>query len=333
MALRDQALKKIGGITATVWLGAPCDDEWLYSSKLKSCYKLIGDFNGFTWETARNDCMSLGSDLASIHSAEEHRVVVGLADTYVQLMVNGVMFTKAATWIGGRRTGPNRTDFAWSNGSPFDFTNWAGGQPDNYGGDQEYVQIITTVVPGHFAPTDVCKFTRADAMNYCKNFDQKGASIHSAFDNVAVLSQARRQIADTTASGPPCDDQWTYAAALKKCYRVIGDYNGITWDKAHGRCRAMGGDLASIHSRQEHDIITDLVDTDVQLDAKSHMHTTSHTWIGGSRYGAGDRDFSWSDGTSFNYTQWAVNQPDNYRGHQNRIQIITTVDPALYYPV
>ncbi|CAJ0563912.1 unnamed protein product, partial [Mesorhabditis spiculigera] len=152
MALRDQALKKIGDITAT---GASCDDEWLYSSKLKSCYKLIGDFNGFTWETARNDCMSLGSDLASIHSAEEHRVVVGLADTYVQLMADGVMFTKAATWIGGRRTGPNRTDFAWSNGSPFDFTNWAGGQPDNYGGDQNYVQIITTVVPGHFAPTDV----------------------------------------------------------------------------------------------------------------------------------------------------------------------------------
>ncbi|CAJ0568147.1 unnamed protein product, partial [Mesorhabditis spiculigera] len=202
MVLVDQALKKIGDPTATVWLGgywngtaiqwddnsapeynnlidkkansgylvlrlsdgkwdivqtgsyavscigqdqgAPCDDEWLYSAKLKSCYKLIGNFSGFTWYEAHLRCMSLGGQLTSIHSDEENRIVVELADTYLGLNFDLNNLTTASTWVGAYRDGPGLSDFAWTDGTAFDYANWAATQPDNMDGRQPRVHIYTT---------------------------------------------------------------------------------------------------------------------------------------------------------------------------------------------
>ena len=35
-------------------------------------------------------------------------------------------------------------------------------------------------------------------------------------------------------------------------------------------------------------------------------------WIGGVRTGQGPRDFSWEDGSKWNYTNWKSGQPDNF---------------------
>ena len=37
----------------------------------------------------------------------------------------------AYSWIGGYRTGLKNTDFAWFDGSSWDYTNWSRGNPDN----------------------------------------------------------------------------------------------------------------------------------------------------------------------------------------------------------
>ena len=56
--------------------------------------------------------------MASIHSEEEHQFVVGL---------NG---GSGFPWLGGRRDPGNRDNFLWSDGTPWDYINWARGQPD-----------------------------------------------------------------------------------------------------------------------------------------------------------------------------------------------------------
>ncbi|CAJ0563877.1 unnamed protein product, partial [Mesorhabditis spiculigera] len=123
----------------------PCDDEWLYSARLKSCYKLIGNFSGFTWPQAHQRCLSLGADLTSIHSDEENRIVVEMADTFLDIQDDFSKWTTACTWIGGKRTGPGKTDFVWTDGTKWDYTKWADNQPDNYGPEgQPWVQIYTT---------------------------------------------------------------------------------------------------------------------------------------------------------------------------------------------
>ena len=35
-------------------------------------------------------------------------------------------------------------------------------------------------------------------------------------------------------------------------------------------------------------------------------------WIGGVRTGQGPRDFSWEDGSKWEYTNWKSGQPDNF---------------------
>ena len=45
-------------------------------------------------------------------------------------------------WVGGYSTGPSKTvDFAWADGSKWDFTNWREKQPDKMGGREWCVHI------------------------------------------------------------------------------------------------------------------------------------------------------------------------------------------------
>ena len=40
-------------------------------------------------------------------------------------------------WIGGRRDPGDRDNFLWSDGTPWDYRNWAQGQPDDNKGDED----------------------------------------------------------------------------------------------------------------------------------------------------------------------------------------------------
>ena len=44
-------------------------------------------------------------------------------------------------WLGGRRDPGNRTSWVWSDGTPWDFTNWAQGQPDDSNGNEGHLPV------------------------------------------------------------------------------------------------------------------------------------------------------------------------------------------------
>ena len=52
-------------------------------------------------------------------------------------------------WIGAHRVGPytdpkpRNDQFTWIDGSALEFSNWSGGQPDNYNGDEFCVEMNT----------------------------------------------------------------------------------------------------------------------------------------------------------------------------------------------
>ena len=48
--------------------------------------------------------------------------------------------TTQQAWIGGYRKS-DKTWGAWTDGSTWGYTNWGSGQPNNYGGNQDYVVI------------------------------------------------------------------------------------------------------------------------------------------------------------------------------------------------
>uniref|UniRef100_A0A6Q2YT78 Eosinophil lineage-specific marker n=1 Tax=Esox lucius TaxID=8010 RepID=A0A6Q2YT78_ESOLU len=72
-----------------------------------------------------------------------------------------------------------------------------------------------------------------------------------------------------------------------------------SWTEAERHCQSLGGHLASVHSWKESRFLK-------MLTVGSPL-----TWIGGND---GGRSWSWTDGSGFNYHEWAQGEPNNYNG-------------------
>ncbi|CAI5669577.1 unnamed protein product [Oreochromis niloticus] len=80
----------------------------------------------------------------------------------------------------------------------------------------------------------------------------------------------------------------------------------MNWVAAERNCLSMGANLASVHSRQEYQVIQRLT---------AH-YGKGRTWIGGH-----DAPGLWSDGSRFNYRHWCRGEPNNGRRSQHCLQI------------
>ena len=96
-------------------IAGACPEGWL--SNEGKCYG-HPTANKLNWTDAEAFCQSWssGAHLASIHSAEE--------DQFVQDNFPGNI------WLGGSDT-TQEGSWVWSDGTPWDFSNWSSGQPDD----------------------------------------------------------------------------------------------------------------------------------------------------------------------------------------------------------
>ena len=133
-------------------LGCPADWAVLGSN----CYKAF-DSKG-NWQDAENHCQGQGGHLASIHSKEENDFVAGLAKP-----------SDEEPWLGGTNE-KSQGSWVWSDGSPFSYTAWGPGQPDNAGGREHCLETnwwgagqwntfdcSSTVSSTHHAQKFICK--------------------------------------------------------------------------------------------------------------------------------------------------------------------------------
>ena len=93
-------------------------------------YVFAREEGGWHWHDER--ARAMGGNLASITSAEENEQVTRIANGNV-------------VWIGGIRkgsgNGPGANHWYWSDGRPWTYTNWHPGEPNNYGGVENRVQL------------------------------------------------------------------------------------------------------------------------------------------------------------------------------------------------
>ncbi|KAL3975126.1 hypothetical protein ACER0C_023752 [Sarotherodon galilaeus] len=87
----------------------------------------IFDSSQKNWTDAESSCETLGGHLASFHSTAEYTFIRGLTYTAAG--------SYKEAWVGGKQDPHNETVWMWSDGSKFDFPNWASGEPGNAGGN------------------------------------------------------------------------------------------------------------------------------------------------------------------------------------------------------
>ncbi|XP_028822899.1 ladderlectin-like [Denticeps clupeoides] len=96
-------------------------------------------FNGYSyslinsakdWASAERDCQSRGGNLASVQSEPE-----------MQFMRNTFSSNVQTFWIGATDA-PKEGVWLWSNGKPWGYSNWNGGEPNNSGGRENCIHVL-----------------------------------------------------------------------------------------------------------------------------------------------------------------------------------------------
>ncbi|XP_069504437.1 macrophage mannose receptor 1-like [Ambystoma mexicanum] len=99
-----------------------CPDGWSDKGP-RSCFKIFvkDEEDRMTWLKAREYCLAIGGDLATVLNKDEERKIQG------QIRFS----SNQPFWIGLQKLDPN-AGFTWSDGSPMAFEDWGYGEPNNH---------------------------------------------------------------------------------------------------------------------------------------------------------------------------------------------------------
>jgi hypothetical protein len=88
-------------------------------------YLLVDGVEDLSWDGARARCSALGGTLAVVTSEAEASFIAELCDgRYMYL---------------GATDNESEGEWTWVDGTPWDFTHWMSGQPNDYGGTEDYL--------------------------------------------------------------------------------------------------------------------------------------------------------------------------------------------------
>ena len=98
---------------------------------------------GITWTAAEADAVAMGGQLASITSATEDQFVYSLISSDASLWAREGGNPNGAgigPWVGGYNQAGS---WYWSDGAAFSYSNWASGEPNDYGGNENYIEFYS----------------------------------------------------------------------------------------------------------------------------------------------------------------------------------------------
>ncbi|KAM7400359.1 hypothetical protein PAMA_004852 [Pampus argenteus] len=216
-----------------------------------------------TFDEAKEYCKSSDSYLADVSNRVDNAFLVSLVG----------MRPEKYFWLGLSNQN-NIYKFVWTNTDTVKYTHWNNKMP----GHQQGCVAMTT---GFFAGLwDVLPCTNKEKY-ICK---------HLAEGAVVTLEPP-------TVKPIMCADGWTLMGTRNYCYKLFtrSSAKEKTWYEARDYCRAIGGDLLSIHSTAE-----------LELQPKSYISV----WIGLSAPNP-NTGYVWSDGSPLQFQHWEDGEPNN----------------------
>ncbi|XP_013881141.1 ladderlectin [Austrofundulus limnaeus] len=85
-----------------------------------------------TWNDAEDFCNLFGAHLTSIQGPDQY--------AFLRRLIVETTGTNTRTWVGGTNLHDDG-DWTWIDGTPFTFTNWGPGEPNNAGGNEHCMDI------------------------------------------------------------------------------------------------------------------------------------------------------------------------------------------------
>ncbi|XP_067687491.1 macrophage mannose receptor 1-like [Haliotis asinina] len=259
----------------------PCPRNWHGYNDM--CYRYFGGkaYPMKTWTEARDFCRGLGGDLVSIANST-------LEDFFHQIVWNGTW----SFWIG-LNDRDVEDGYQWTDGSPFGYSNWAKGEPNNLNAQEDCVEYsFVSNVWNDF---------------YCYTVKR-------------YMCQIQRGVQISTTPTPPaaststlCKGNGTWYYYNKHCY-MLSPLNGTdahkSWFEAQRYCMAAGGDLVSMHSPDDNAFFTALT---------SKIFHRQQFWIGLNNLDM--TGYQWSDGSPVQFLDWQVRQPNDGLGEKRCVYL------------
>ncbi|XP_022109148.1 macrophage mannose receptor 1-like [Acanthaster planci] len=264
-----------------------CAAGWIgYGSYCFRVFEANTDGEKLTWNQARTFCQEQTDDsqgdLASYHSSDEEQYLINsfLAQSPDNLY---------GYWVG-LNDQANEGGFQWSDGSPVEYENWGPGEPNNYDGNENCVEVFLN--PGRGWNDIICEAQRHWICEVPKNVP------------------VRPPTTPVTNNKCPSDPDW-YLRGTDCYYISLLVQERRDWNQAEEYCHQKGGHLVSIHSADENNYILRLIGDN--LVGQSY-------WIGLREY-AVEGDYKWSDGSVVDYARWANNEPNDADGSEQCVQM------------
>ncbi|MBI1368811.1 MAG: hypothetical protein GC162_09190 [Planctomycetes bacterium] len=102
-------------------------------------YDVVAAPRGITRTAAADAAAALGGYLATPVTAEENAFIFSLISADANLWLIDAASNGIGPWTGGVRSGGS---FAWVSGEPFSFSNFAAGEPNNFGGNEDFIEYF-----------------------------------------------------------------------------------------------------------------------------------------------------------------------------------------------
>uniref|UniRef100_A0A1I7YR95 C-type lectin domain-containing protein n=1 Tax=Steinernema glaseri TaxID=37863 RepID=A0A1I7YR95_9BILA len=251
------------------------------------------------FRTAEIVCASFGGHLASVHDKWDNDALIGIhKEILTQASKNLVADHFGTYWLGGRDVNSSGS-WTWIDGSSFNYNNWAAG-----GGMAWQNCLLLDGATALWQPYDcqqkakfVCQtdiwVTQPSSPTV---FVPSTTRTPTGPIFTATTTTPSTRTFPTTPTTLRCPGS-RHSCIEGQCYVAVEC--ALKWNHASSNCKAMKGQLASIHSAQVERLIVKEV----------YNYMERPFWIGGQLDKTGN--LSWSDGTGVEYTNWNPGEPSN----------------------
>ncbi|XP_042353142.1 macrophage mannose receptor 1-like isoform X2 [Plectropomus leopardus] len=272
------------------WADHSCDEKHGFICMKQSTTEVTGEEVNLDlgckagWKRHGSYCYFVGTETKTFDEAKDD---CKTSDSYLADVSNGVDNAFLASLVGlrpekyfwlGLSNQKNIDQFVWTNTDSVKFTHWNAEMP---GFQQGCVAMTTGVLAGLW---DLLPCTNKEKY-ICKHLAEG-----------AVLTAA-----PPTQTPPKCEEGWNRVGTRSMCSKFFTGPRSDekTWFEARDYCRAIGGDLLSIHSSTE-------------------LAMTRHgrAWIG-LRMPDPVTGYQWSDGSALNFQHWQEGEPNNHNNDES----------------